>query len=690
MRFPRERMARIPGALAVLSGARALGGRGGAEALLTLAVLGLVALLVIPLSPGALDALLALDLAASALLLAAALLAREPLRLSGFPALILLTTLFRVALNVGSTRLILSRGEAGRVIEAFGRVVVQGNVVVGAVVFTILTLVQLLVVSKGAERVAEVAARFTLDALPGKQMSVDADLRAGLLDAAEARRRRRALERESQLYGAMDGALKFVKGDAIAGVAIVLVNVVGGLVSGLLAGMSAAEAGRRYVLLAVGDGLTSQLASLLVAVAAGVAVTRVAADEEGAAVPTELRRQLLAEPGALVAVAALLLGLAAAPGLPPLPFLAVALALLAAAAWSAHRKAAAPEEIEARAPVRDDPFALPAPVAVELGPHLLVAAGTAFAREGIAWVRAELWRTLGVRLPPVAVRPGHRGPESYRILVDDVPVHEARIPQDEALVLAPPDDLALVGIEARAVRDPGTGRPAAVVARADAARASALGALQELPERLRSEILGALVRHAHQLVGIQEVQLLLDSLEPVAPALVREAAAKLPAALVAEVLRRLLEEGVSIRPIRAILEAMLQRAEPKAGAACLAEACRRALRRQLGQAHATGGPLSVLLLDPSAEQAIREALAGEVLALEPRRAVALLDALATELGTATWTQPPVVLVSPDVRRAVRSLLAPRFPAVPVLAYEELPPELPVRPVGRIGGLELSA
>ncbi|HYD41455.1 MAG TPA: flagellar biosynthesis protein FlhA [Anaeromyxobacter sp.] len=687
MRRAKERMVKVPGVETLVSGARAIGGRGLGEALLALAVLGLVVLLVVPLSPGALDALLALDLAASALLLTAALLAREPLRLSGFPALLLLTTLFRVALNVGSTRLILSRGEAGRVIEAFGRVVIQGNVVVGAVVFAILTLVQLLVVAKGAERVAEVAARFTLDALPGKQMSVDADLRAGLLDAAEARRRRRALERESQLYGAMDGALKFVKGDAIAGVAIVLVNVVGGLASGLLSGMTAAEAGRRYVLLAVGDGLSSQLAALLVAVAAGVAVTRVAADEDGAAVPTELRRQLLAEPGALVAVAVLLLALAAAPGLPPLPFLVVAVALLAGAAWSARRQRSAPSAVDERPGAREDPFAPAAPVTIELGPDLLAAAGPALAREGIAAIRAELWRALGVRLPPVAVRPGDRGDRSYRVLVDDVPIHEARLPPDEVVVLAPPDDLALVGIAARAIRDPASGRPAAAVAADDAARASALGPVQDLPERLRSEVLGALRHGAHHLLGVQEVQLLLDGLEPVAPALVREATAKLPAALVAEVLRQLLEEGVSIRPLRAILEAMLQLAEPRRGAAALAEACRRALRRQLGHAHAAGGPLSVLLLDPAAEQAIREALAGEQLALEPRRALALLDTLATELGAERWTQPPVVLVSPDVRRAVRSLLAPRFPSIPVLAYEELPPELPVRPVGRIGAAE---
>jgi type III secretion protein V len=678
-------LARRLGTGALAAGEARLAALGAGETALALGVLGLVGLLVVPLAPGALDVLVTVNLAASALLLTAALLAREPLRIAAFPTLILLTTLFRVALNVGSTRLILSRGQAGRVVEAFGRVVVQGNVIVGAVVFAILTLVQLLVVAKGAERVAEVAARFTLDALPGKQMSIDADLRAGLLDAAEARRRRRALERESQLHGAMDGALKFVKGDAVAGVAIVLVNVVGGLASGLVRGMSAAEAGRRYVVLAVGDGLASQLASLLVAVAAGVAVTRVVGDDQGGGLPGELRRQLLAEPGALAAVAVLLLALSAAPGLPAPPFAVAGVAMGLGAWWAARRRSAgnaAPGEAvdPAAEALPAQEFAPPAPVTIELGPDLLSLAGAELTREGLTALREGLWRSLGVRLPAVTVRPGDRGPQSLRVLVDDIPVHEGRIPLDEALVLAPPDDLALVGIPARAVTDPVSGRPAAIILAEAAPRAAALGPVQAAPERLRSELAGALRRRAHHLLGVQEVQHLLDGLEPHAPALVREAA-KLPPALLAEVLRRLVEEGVSIRPLRVILEAILQAGGAPRGAAALAEACRRALRLQLGHAHAGGGPLAVLLLDPEAEQAIREALAGELASLEPRRAVKLLDALAAELGG--LPAPPVVLVSPDVRRAVRSLFAPRFPGVPVLAYEELPPELPVRPVGRL-------
>ncbi len=661
--------------------------RGAADALFALAVLGVVLLLVAPLPPPLLDALLALNLAGAAAILVVTLFARSALGFASFPTLLLLSTLFRLALNVSSTRLVLSRGDAGRIIEAFGRVVVQGNAVVGAVVFAILTLVQLLVVAKGAERVAEVAARFTLDALPGKQMAIDAELRAGALDEAGARRRRRAVERESQLYAAMDGALKFVKGDAIAGIAIVLVNVTGGLVAGMLRGMDAGAAARRYALLAIGDGLVSQIPALLVAVSAGVAVTRVAAEEEDRSLGGEIGRQLLAEPGALAAVAALCAALALAPGLPAVPFLVLA----GAAGLGAHRLGAAARRGAVAAGGTPDPgpedeaapFAAGAPVALELAEDLAALAradAARFAGEGLAAVRAQLWRDLGVQVPPVLVRAAPLAPGAWALLFDDVPAAAGRAPLDEALALVPPEELALVGIDTRPERDPLTGRAVSRVAARDAARAARLGPLRGPLDRVLADVAGALARSAHHLVGVQEAQVLLDGLEPSAPALVREAGRQLPPALLAEVLRRLLEEGVSIRPLRTILEALLE-AGPQRGSAALAEAARRALRRHIGWRCAGDGPLQALLLDPGAEEAVRSALRGEVLALDPAVAAALVDALAAALRDRT--EPPVLLASPDVRRAVRSLLAPRFPAVAVLAYEELPPELPVRPVGRL-------
>jgi type III secretion protein V len=661
--------------------------RGSGDAVFALVVLAVVILLVAPVGPTLLDAGLALNLGLAATILVVTLFSRDALRFASFPTLLLLTTLYRLALNVSSTRLVLSRGEAGRVIEAFGRVVVRGDYVVGAVVFAILTLVQLLVVAKGAERVAEVAARFTLDALPGKQMSIDADLRAGLIDQGESRRRRRALERESQLYGAMDGALKFVKGDAIAGIAIVLVNVVGGFAVGALRGMEPAEAARRFALLAIGDGLVSQIPALLVAIAAGIAVTRVASEDEGQTLGAEIGRQLLAEPGALAAVAALLGALALAPGLPAAPFLVLAAAAGGTAYHLSRRRARAGAEPAAPAAAAnsDEAWSAPAPVVIALADDLLALARAEdgrFVREGLAALRERVWRELGVRLPGVAVRPAALPTGGFQILVDEVPAASGRAPADEVVALVAPDELALVGVAHTPELDPVTGRTVSVVAEADRARAAALGEVRGPLDRVLAAATWAVRRSAHHLVGVQEVQVLLEALEASAPALVREAGRQLAPALLADVLRRLLEEGVSIRPLRTIIEALLAGGGPNAAPGALAEACRRALRRHIGHGAAReDGTVLALLLDPAAERSIREALAGEAAALDPAVTAELLAGLEAELAGRDET--PVLLTCSDVRRALRRLVAPRFPRVAVLAYEELPPETPVRPVGRV-------
>jgi type III secretion protein V len=662
--------------------------RGAGDVLFALGVLSVLMLLVAPLPPPLLDACLALNLALSTTILVVTLFARDALRFASFPTLLLLTTLFRLALNVSSTRLVLSRGEAGRVIEAFGRVVVQGNCVVGAVVFAILTLVQLLVVAKGAERVAEVAARFTLDALPGKQMAIDADLRGGLVEQAEARRRRRALERESQLYGSMDGALKFVKGDAIAGIAIVLVNVIGGLLSGTLRGMSLSEAAARYAVLAIGDGLVSQIPALLVAVSAGVAVTRVAAEDEGASLGSEIGRQLLAEPRALWAVAATLGALAAAPALPAAPFLLLAGVAGAGAHGLSRRRR---PETGPRAPLPGepsspggDPYAPPAPLVLALAPDLLERARAEerrFVRDGLSALRDRLWIELGIRIPAVVVRGDGLAQGGWALLLDDVPVASGSAAADEVAVLAPADEIALVGIPSRVEPDGPDGRPVAVVEARHRDRVAQLGPVLDPLDRVLAGATDALRGHAHHFLGLQEAQVLLDAVEAAAPALVREVGRQVPPAVLAEVLRRLVEEGVSVRPLRTILEAILEAGGSARGSAALAEACRRALRRHIGHRFANGDPLLALLLDPAAEAAVRDALAGEWPALDPPVATAMLDALAA--GIAGLSRTPVLLTSPDVRRAVRNLVSARFPRVSVLAYEELPPELPVRPVGRV-------
>jgi type III secretion protein V len=662
-------------------GALAARVRGSGDVLFAAAVLGAVSLLVAPVPPPLLDLGLALSLALSASVLLAALLAREPLRLSALPAILLLGTLLRLALSVASTRLVLTRGEAGRVVQAFGEVLVRGSPVAGAVVFAILTLVQLLVVARGAERVAEVAARFALDALPGKQMSIDADLRNGAVDAAEARRRRRALEREGQLHGAMDGALKFVKGDAVAGVAVVLVNAAGGLCAGLVRGMGLEAAARRYLLLAMGDGLASQLPGLLMAVAAGVAVTRVAGEEEGTTLSADLGRQLLSDPRALLAAAALCGALALLPGMPAAPFLALA-AAAGAAARLAARGPGAPEE--AAAPPEAEGLALPPPVALELSADLFARAvdDGRFLGEAGPLLQEALWREMGVKVSPLAVREAELPSGTWRLLVEEVPAAWGRAEPDRALCLAPPDELRLAGIESLPSAHPLTEAPAALVEASLAGRAAALGQVLEPLDRVLAGAAAALCRCAHSLMGVEEAQALLASLEPHAPALAREASRQIPPALLAEVLRRLLEEDVPLRALRAVVQAVLEAGGAARPARELAESCRQALGRHLAHRLSGGGPLEALLLDPEVEARIRSALAQGAPALEPVGGGDLLERLGSAVREARGR--PVLLTGRDVRRAVRDLVAPRYPRLAVVSYEELPPGWPVRPVARVG------
>lgn len=643
-----------------------------------LAVVALVALLFVPVGPAVVDALVAASLGISAAVLLSTLLAPDALRLSAFPALLLLTTLLRLTVAVASTRLVLARGEAGRVIEALGRVVMQGSWVAGAVVYAILALVQLLVVSRGAERVAEVAARFTLDALPGKQMAIDAELRAGAIDAAEAGRRRRELERESQLHGAMDGALKFVKGDAVAGIAIALVNALGGFAAGVLRGMAPAAAARRYLLLAVGDGLASQVPALLLAVAAGIAVTRVAGDDRS--VSSRVARELVAEPRALLASGLLLLAIGLAPGLPAVPFLAIGLALSGTALRALRRAPGPAPALRAeREPARA--FAPVEPVVVEIASDLLAGRqdGDRWMVDAGASMQHDLWTSMGVPAGRITVRPGGVGPGGWRLLVDGAPAAEGQVPVDRSLCLAPVDDLLLAGIPAGAARHPTSGDPASVVESGSAGRAAALGPVLDPGARALAEAHGALRRSAHLLLGVQEVQALLDALEPTAPALVREVARHVSPAVIADVLRRLLEEEVSIRPLRLVLEALLSAPAGTPGAA-LGEACRRSLSRHIAHPLLRGRVLDALLLDPGAELVFRDALHGGAGAPGPELARSLLASVETALHSAPRAR--ALLAPGDVRRPARDLIAQRFPGLAVLAYDELPPDLEVRPVGR--------
>ncbi len=593
-----------------------------AEVTMAAVVVAVVLLMVSPVATAVLDVLFAASIGLAVVLLMASLYVRTPMRLAAFPALVLVSTLVRLGLIVAVTRAILSDGDGGDVVAAFGQHVAGGNLVVGLVVFVVIAIFQFVVVARGAERVAEVAARFALDGLPGKQMAIDADVRAGLIDATEASRRRVALEREAQFYGAMDGAMKFVKGDAIAALLVVVIDLLAGLAIGVgWRGLSVADAASTYALLAVGAGLVVQLPALLVALAAGLLVTRVASEHEGG-LGGDVGAQLLGQPRALAAAAVALAALALLPGLPPVPFLALAVLAGIAAGWI---------RLRGERPVAGQPVERP-PASVELGASLREVADAV--SERLDAVRQAMFDDLGVRVPPIAVRSADSlGAREVAVALDGVVLDYAEVPRpDAALVVTAVD---------RALR-----------------------------------------RLADELVTIDATQARLDELTGSHPAAVREVVPRLVTLpVLVEVLRGLVREGVSIRDLAAVLGGIARHPDTK-DPTVLAEQVRATLRRHITAAHAPRGELAAWTVDAMIEDAVRGAVitrdGAAVLALEPE--------LAREIVAAARTAMPsggVVLTSGDVRRHLRALLAPELPEVSVLAPHELAAGVTVRAAGRI-------
>ncbi len=636
-------------------------GRGvrGAELLLGLLVLGVVAMMIVPLPTALLDLLLAANLSASIAILLVVLYVPRAMSIATFPTVLLLTTLLRLALNVSSTRLILLQADAGEVIRAFGSFVVRGNYVVGGVVFLVLTVIQFVVIARGSGRVAEVAARFVLDATPGKQLAIDAELRAGTIDGAEARRRRRELAREGQFYGAMDGAMTFVKGDVVASLVITLVNLAGGLAIGVgQRGMPAVDALKRYGLLTIGDGLVTQIPALVLSTAAGVLVTRTASEEPDTPLGEELSRGLLAEPRALRVASVFILLLAAVPGLPAFPFLILGtLVFVVSRARSRRlaREAAGAESALARPDSVGGPAFIPVvdPWSVEVSPDLAALLDTkAGIRAGLLGLRERFFADLGVPLPTPRVRVTDAlAPRSVRVSVHEVP----------AGTLSPPDGLADASV----------------------------------PAWVEAECRAVLAPRAADLLGIAETQRLLDTLEAVSPAAVRQVVPKpISVPLLAEVLRRLVDEGVSVRDLGAILEALAAAATTERDPLALAEHCRTHLRRAITfKLTAGSGTLAVVTVDPTIEDAVRRAVTrtanGAFLALPPAVARDIIAAARRATGEAEAARAqPVVLTHPDIRRFTRKLLEPELPHVAVVSFAELLPEVALLPVARahLGGI----
>lgn len=574
-------------------------------------VVAVVGMIIVPLPTFLIDILISANFTLAVALVLLVVTIGEPRRFAAFPTVLLLSTLYRLALNVSSTRLILLQADAGDVIRSFGQAVVRGNFVVGVIVFLVITVVQYVVIARGAERVAEVAARFALDALPGKQLAIDADLRAGVLRGDDASRRRGVLERESQLYGAMDGAMKLVKGDAIAGILITIVSVVGGLVIGVgQRGLGIGDAFRTYALLAIGDALVSQIPALLCAMAAGLLVTRVAGDAGPRALGGDIVAQVLAEPRALWAAAGGITLLGLVPGLPALPFLLLA-GVTALVARAAPGRAEVTEREQRAGP--------PRAATVEIG-----GATAAEAAQLERSLTERMYDELGVLAGLAVVLAPDRSPGFWRVRLGDVPVAEGR--HDGNLVPA---------------------------------------------------VLPLLHRHAAELLGLEETERLVRAVEKEQPALVREVVPRLVSLpVLAEVLGRLVAEGVSVRDLRTILGA-LARAPRDAGAGVLVERTRAALRRQITHQVTRGNPaLAALRLDDDIEDAIREAVRqDDRLALEPelRRDIVLAVGKAASAGAGVS-----VLVAPAaIRRHARDLLAAEHPGLAVVAYDELLPDVTV-------------
>ncbi len=674
------------------------------ETLLAGAFFWILAMLMLPVPPVLLDLLLSVSLTVSILILLVAINTNRPLDFSVFPSLLLMVTLLRLGLNVASTRLILLHGAegtqaAGRVIEAFGSFTIGGNYVIGAVIFAIFLVINFVVITKGSGRIAEVAARFTLDALPGKQMAVDADLNHGVIDDREARRRRSDLQREADFYGAMDGASKFVRGDAIATLFITAINVIGGLAIGVLQeGLPIAEAATAYTTLTVGDGLVSQIPGLVVSTAAGIVVSRAAS---GASLAFELRDQFLMQPRPLLFASVMLGGLALMPGIPFVPFAVLGAASLwlsrrsAAIGLAAETAALVPEstrEPDAEAQVRGalelDELEL------EIGYQLVPLADPVRGGELLGRIRAlrkQLAAELGFVVPLIHVRDNVQlAPDAYSILLRGNPVASARIPSGCWLALSTSD--AAPPIAGTPTCDAAFGLPAVWVRARDRDRAAAAGyAVVDAATALTTHLAEVIRAQAPELLTRKHVRELLDQLAQRAPRVVDEIVpAIVSVSVLHRVLRQLLAERVSIRDLEGILETLAEQVPRTQDPELLCDLLRQRLARTITRPHLdAAGALPVLTLEATLEERLRGAVQrsdqGSFFSLDAPTLERLVRGLERGLGkSAPGAVPRVLLCPASVRQALRQIVSRIDARVPVVSHHEIPADLRLVGAGTVG------
>ncbi len=684
------------------------------DVLLVGALFVTILLMILPIHPLLLDVFLAMSIALSLLVLLSILYVKEPADFTGFPTLLLFITLFRLSLNIASTRLILLDGYAGHIIEAFGNFVVRGNYVVGLVIFLILVLINFIVITKGAGRIAEVAARFTLDAMPGKQLAIDAELNAGMIHESEARHRRRKIEQEADFYGAMDGASKFVRGDAIAAILITLINVLGGFAVGIMQkGMSISEALQRFTLLSIGDGLVSQIPALITSTAAGILVTRAAAKEE---LGTELTRQLLAYPRVLTILTVMLVVFGLVPGLPIIPFflLASVTGFLAYNLRGAENlvKASAARETAWETPAgggtpgkapggatgdKLEPLLNLDALQIELGFRLV---SLADARKGgdmlerVTGVRKTFAQEMGVIVPPIRLRDNLQlEPNQYRFLLKGNPIAQGELMPDHWLAMnASNSKTVLKGVP---TVEPVFKLPATWVTDVERKNAEISGyTVVDASSVLVTHLSETVKRNCHSILSRQDVQNLLDNLKQTHPTVVTELIpAQLNVGQVQRVLQNLLAEGISIRNLAGILEKVSDYASVTKNPDELSEHARRALGSQIVKPYqADNGSLQAITLDPRLEQQIaqgvRQSPTEISLMMEPKLARHVVDTLSQKIQQLlTAGQPPIIMCAPQIRLAFRRFFETTFADLTVLSYAEVPSRVQIQNAGIVPSLE---
>ncbi len=672
-----------------------------ADLFLVALVAVMIGLMIVPLPTFLLDIFLTINITAAVTILMVSIYISSPTQIASYPTLLLITTLYRLSLDISATRLILLKADAGEVIRSFGMFVVSGNFVVGAVIFLIITLVQFIVITKGAERVAEVSARFTLDAMPGKQMSIDADLRAGIIDFHQARSRREALARESQFYGAMDGAMKFVKGDAIAGIVITLINIVGGLIIGVaMNDMSAADAVQTYSILTIGNGLVSQIPALLISISAGMVVTRVASENKDANLGKDVAGQILGQPKAIAVASGLLTLMAIIPGLPKIPFFLLA-GLTGSLAYGLFRaqkmQSETTEKSEtAAASVQDPSLSLTVPLMLQVGADLTsfvdrdTPNGKMFYDQFMT-LRTTLYYELGVIFPAIQIRGNTGEPDSYSIWLNEVPILSGQVRQDAVLVNDNAEAISVYGFQGENTRNPATGKRAAWIPREQAERARSVGLqVWDTQEILLLHLTQYLRKSAKEFIGIQEVQGMISALKQHYPTLVDETVPK-PVSLqsLTEILRRLVEEDVSIRDLKTILQSLCEWGRVEHEILALTEHVRSGLRTKICYQISRGRPLLfVYRLDPEFEEmfrnSVRQSAGGPYLAMDPALSQQVLAAVRGHIGDLPpGAQRPVIVTDGDIRRFVKRMLDFALPDITVLSYDQLAPQINLQPLGMI-------